>query len=89
MSDSTAAGREETTATASDATVQKVLLPRHGGHVTTVLFSVGTNYKLLEAIGTGAYGVVCSAVDKKTGEVLLRLAAMLKASCPCNMYLSA
>uniref|UniRef100_H2Z3G1 Mitogen-activated protein kinase n=2 Tax=Ciona savignyi TaxID=51511 RepID=H2Z3G1_CIOSA len=33
-----------------------------------VLFDVGTQYKILETIGTGAYGVVCSAVDNKTGK---------------------
>ena len=33
------------------------------GYVT---FAVGDQYRILEAIGTGAYGVVCSAVDLKS-----------------------
>ena len=35
------------------------------GYVT---FAVGNQYKILEAIGTGAYGVVCSAIDTKTSK---------------------
>lgn len=31
-----------------------------------VTFAVGDRYKILEAIGTGAYGIVCSAIDSKT-----------------------
>ncbi|XP_078485238.1 mitogen-activated protein kinase [Ciona intestinalis] len=33
-----------------------------------VLFDVGPQYKILETIGTGAYGIVCSAIDNKTGK---------------------
>nr|CAB3263637.1 ERK5 mitogen-activated protein kinase 7 [Phallusia mammillata] len=41
---------------------------RHGSssHEGFVTFDVGSRYKLLETIGTGAYGVVCSAIDAKT-----------------------
>lgn len=35
-------------------------------HQNIISFNVGQNYKLLETIGTGAYGIVCSAIDKKT-----------------------
>ncbi|XP_071486799.1 uncharacterized protein [Diadema antillarum] len=39
------------------------------GRCMDVNFDIGnSNYKPLEKIGTGAYGVVCSAVSKKNGE---------------------
>jgi len=37
----------------------------HDGFVT---FDVGSQYKVLETIGSGSYGVVCSAIDIKTGK---------------------
>ena len=41
------------------------LVQNSDGYVT---FAVGDRYKILEAIGTGAYGVVCSAIDSKTSK---------------------
>nr|XP_054749222.1 uncharacterized protein LOC129254733 [Lytechinus pictus]XP_054749223.1 uncharacterized protein LOC129254733 [Lytechinus pictus] len=39
------------------------------GRCMDVKFDIGnSNYKPLEKIGTGAYGVVCSALNKKNGE---------------------
>ena len=43
-------------------------IQRADGSDGYVTFAVGDRYKILEAIGTGAYGVVCSAVDAKTSE---------------------
>ena len=39
---------------------------KNEAHQNIISFNVGQNYKLLETIGTGAYGIVCSAIDKKT-----------------------
>jgi len=43
-------------------------IQRTDGSDGYVTFAVGDRYNILEAIGTGAYGVVCSAIDAKTSK---------------------
>ena len=47
-----------------------------------VTFDIGSDYQVLEAIGTGTYGVVCSAICCKTGWLL-----QLEISQPCRQEL--
>lgn len=44
-----------------------VLLYKSGGKQASVKFNVGEDYRLIQTIGTGAYGVVCSAIHSPTG----------------------
>ncbi|SNX83521.1 probable MAP kinase [Melanopsichium pennsylvanicum] len=41
---------------------------RHDKHKNAISFRVGSKYKVCEIIGEGAYGVVCSAIHRATGQ---------------------
>ncbi|SPO32263.1 probable MAP kinase [Ustilago trichophora] len=43
-------------------------LSRNEKHKSAISFRVGSKYKVCEIIGEGAYGVVCSAIHRATGQ---------------------
>ncbi|PSR70570.1 hypothetical protein PHLCEN_2v13541 [Hermanssonia centrifuga] len=64
-----------TTAAAAAATTTTTTTKSKHGHAASqaqpaprkVRFNVGTNYQVLDVVGEGAYGIVCSAVHRPSG----------------------